>query len=213
MASRSLHSRARAWQGSRPPARRPIPPSDPSTSSTSPLTLDKDVGSAFSPFESGIQIQHPVTDELIWYDLDNWMGEDAEDARDAITDDIGDDDWEVMDATDNFLAPGAEVNNDNFDSLFNQYRVFEEYGRDGFELAECFGLDTSGAWDFDEIQSQYDDRYFCDEDEFQDRLEELTEDQGDIPESIKYYIDYEAMARDALMDGSFTQCGDKIFFP
>jgi antirestriction protein len=96
---------------------------------------------------------------------------------------------------------------------------YEDFG--GVEIAEYAGVDhvvevaaflrergTSGALvlkhldgDMDEAREALDDRYRGVFERLADCFQELTEETTQIPESLRLYIDYEAMARDAVLSG------------
>lgn len=71
-----------------------------------------------------------------------------------------------------------------------EYAEFiEEHGELGTKLYEHLGH-------FEEAQSYLKDNYFGEYKSVADYAESLTEDTVQIPESLRYYIDYKAMAHD-----------------
>lgn len=69
-----------------------------------------------------------------------------------------------------------------------------EHGRLGAELIAHFGT-------IEEAQEAIEDRYHGVYPDLADYVQSLTEDCLTIPESLRYYIDWKAMARDAEMSG------------
>jgi antirestriction protein len=57
--------------------------------------------------------------------------------------------------------------------------------------------------DIDEAREAIEDRYHGCHASLADYVQELTEEATLIPPSLRYYIDYRAMARDAEMNGDF----------
>ena len=72
-----------------------------------------------------------------------------------------------------------------------------KYGLLGSEVAAHLGADLS------EAREAMEDRYIGCFDALADYMAELTEETTEIPQSLIYYIDYDAMARDAEMSGDF----------
>lgn len=72
-----------------------------------------------------------------------------------------------------------------------------KYGLLGSEVAEHLGADLS------EAREAMEDRYIGCFDTLADYMAELTEETTDIPQNLIYYIDYDAMARDAEINGDF----------
>ena len=64
-----------------------------------------------------------------------------------------------------------------------------EHGLLGGELINLFG-------DLEEAQEALEDRYYGQYNSVEDFAEELTEQTTEIPEALRFYIDYEKMARD-----------------
>lgn len=69
-----------------------------------------------------------------------------------------------------------------------------EHGRLGAELIAHFG-------DLEEARRALEDRYHGAFSSVADYMQELTEECTAIPESLRFYIDWQAMARDAEMSG------------
>ena len=55
--------------------------------------------------------------------------------------------------------------------------------------------------DLDEAQQAISDRYKGEHSSLADYVQELTEESTTIPQPLRYYIDYQAMARDAELNG------------
>lgn len=71
----------------------------------------------------------------------------------------------------------------------------EEHGELGAELYNHFG------GDIDEAREALTERYHGCHASLADYVQELTEETAAIPESLRYYIDWKAMARDAELSG------------
>lgn len=69
-----------------------------------------------------------------------------------------------------------------------------EHGKLGAELISYFG-------DLDEARDALNDRYHGEYADLADYVQSVTEECTEIPESLRYYIDWKAMARDAEMSG------------
>ena len=72
-----------------------------------------------------------------------------------------------------------------------------KYGVLGSEVAAHLGADLS------EAREAMEDRYIGCFGSLADYLAELTEETTEIPKNLIYYIDYDAMARDAEINGDF----------
>jgi antirestriction protein len=83
--------------------------------------------------------------------------------------------------------------------IVEQARFIEAHGKLGALVAEHFG------GDIDEAKDALDDAYAGQYNSVADYARELTEHSGtEIPDSLKYYIDYEAMGRDMAINDVFT---------
>lgn len=69
-----------------------------------------------------------------------------------------------------------------------------EHGKLGAELISHFG-------ELDEARDALNDRYHGEYSDLADYVQSLTEECTVIPEALRYYIDWKAMARDAEMGG------------
>ena len=78
---------------------------------------------------------------------------------------------------------------EGFDTIAEYAEFIEEYGELGGKVIAYYG-DLSDAREV--ISNQYAGEY----DSLSDYAEQLTEETTQIPETLRYYIDYEAMARD-----------------
>jgi len=75
-----------------------------------------------------------------------------------------------------------------------EYAEFvEEHGKLGGKLISYFG-------DLEDAQGAISDHYAGEYDSLSDYAEQLTEETTQIPEALRYYIDYEAMARDLAIN-------------
>lgn len=69
----------------------------------------------------------------------------------------------------------------------------EEHGALGGKLIEYFG-------DIDDARDAIEERYYGEYRRVEDFVQESTENSYDIPDALQYYIDYEAMARDWMVN-------------
>lgn len=72
-----------------------------------------------------------------------------------------------------------------------------EHGALGAALLDHFG------GDIDEAREAIDDHYHGCHASLADFVQKLTDETTTVPESLRYYIDYQAMARDAEISGDF----------
>ena len=70
-----------------------------------------------------------------------------------------------------------------------------EHGEVGAALLEHY------SGDLDDAREAITDRYICEHSSLADYVHELTEEGVVIPQPLHYYIDYQAMARDAELNG------------
>lgn len=70
-----------------------------------------------------------------------------------------------------------------------------EHGEVGAALLDHY------SGDLDEAQEAIADRYMGEHASLADYVQELTEETTPIPQQLRYYIDYQAMARDAELNG------------
>lgn len=102
-----------------------------------------------------------------------------------------------------------------------EYAIHDHEGFGGLEIAEYAGIDrvvAIGAFlrergmlgalvlmhldgDLDQAVEALDERYHGVFKRLADCFQDLTEETTVIPENLRYYIDYEAMARDAVLNG------------
>ncbi|GAD51074.1 hypothetical protein NT2_16_00100 [Caenibius tardaugens NBRC 16725] len=80
------------------------------------------------------------------------------------------------------------------DSVAEKAAFIAEHGELGAELISHFG-------DLDEARDAMKDRFLGTFASLADYVEDLTEQCTAIPENLRYYIDWQAMARDAEMSG------------
>lgn len=55
--------------------------------------------------------------------------------------------------------------------------------------------------DLDEAREAITERYMGEHSSLADYVQEVTEEGGNVPQTLRYYIDYQAMARDAELNG------------
>jgi antirestriction protein len=84
-----------------------------------------------------------------------------------------------------------------FEQVSELAAFIAEHGALGAAVLEHF------CGDLDEAREAICDRYHGCHASLADYIQELTEDTITIPESLRYYIDYQAMARDVEMSGDF----------
>lgn len=89
----------------------------------------------------------------------------------------------------------------SFETVASYATFIEEHGDLGAKLVSYFG-------DLDDARDAIADHYAGQYDSLTDYAEQLTEEMTQIPESLRFYIDYEKMARDleindvlAIQDG------------
>lgn len=122
--------------------------------------------------------------------------------------------WSMWEATRNMLAkspiPDAEEwaihDYAGFASIrINEYDSFErvaelaafiaEHGALGAELIDHF------CGDLDEARSALEDRHLGQYQSLADYVQDITQETTEIPQSLRYYIDWQAMARDCELNG------------
>lgn len=88
-----------------------------------------------------------------------------------------------------------------------EYAGIESVARMGAFIAEHgalgAGLLEQFIGDIDQAESTLQDCYHGQFTSLADYMEELTAESVTIPEALRYYVDWEAMARDAEMGGEF----------
>lgn len=88
-----------------------------------------------------------------------------------------------------------------------EYASIENVARMGAFIAEHgalgAGLLEQFVGDIDQAETALQDCYHGPFASFADFMEEVTIESVTIPEALRYYIDWEAMARDAEMGGEF----------
>jgi len=83
------------------------------------------------------------------------------------------------------------------DTVARMAAFIEEHGALGAGLLEQFG------GDIDQAEFTFQDCYHGQYPKLADYMEELTSESVTIPDALRYYIDWDAMARDAEMAGEF----------
>jgi antirestriction protein len=82
-----------------------------------------------------------------------------------------------------------------FDHVSALASFVAEHGEVGAALLDHF------SGDLDEAQQAITDRYMGEHSSLADCVQELTEESTTIPQRLRYYIDFKAMARDAELNG------------
>jgi antirestriction protein len=83
----------------------------------------------------------------------------------------------------------------SIDSVVRMAAFISEHGALGAGLLEQF------SGDMDQAESTLEDCYYGQFASLADYMEELTTESVTIPEALRYYVDWEGMARDAEMGG------------
>lgn len=83
----------------------------------------------------------------------------------------------------------------SFERVSQLAAFIAEHGEIGAALLDHY------AGDLDEAREVLADRYLGEHASLADYVQELTEESTPIPSSLRYYIDYQAMARDAELSG------------
>lgn len=128
--------------------------------------------------------------------------------------DVGDDAWTIWEAVSAMLRSspvvgaeewaihdhegfgGAQVGESaDFEGLVELAAFLQEHEELGAAVLAHFGGDLA------EARTAMEDRYLGRYDSLADYVQEVTEECQAIPEALRYYIDWEAMARDADMSG------------
>lgn len=86
---------------------------------------------------------------------------------------------------------------EGFDSIADYAAFIEDHGDLGAKLVAYFG-------DLDDARDAISDNYAGQYDSVSDYAEQLTEDTTQIPESLRYYIDYDKMGRDLEINDVLT---------
>lgn len=92
----------------------------------------------------------------------------------------------------------------------NCFELADQYAESRDELLEDEDktraiIEYLGSEDFNEIIEEFDRVSFWPNMTGAEVMEELTEESGDIPDHLRYYIDYEAMARDEILSGYMVE--------
>ena len=82
-----------------------------------------------------------------------------------------------------------------FDHVAELAALIVEHGEIGAALLDHF------SGDIEEAREALDDRYLGQHASLADYVQELTEETTSIPQPLRYYIDWQAMARDAELNG------------
>jgi antirestriction protein len=82
-----------------------------------------------------------------------------------------------------------------FDRVSALAAFIVEHGEIGAALLDYY------SGDLDEAQEAITDRYMGEHSSLADYVQELTEETTTVPQPLRYYIDYKAMARDAELNG------------
>ncbi|PHR92435.1 MAG: antirestriction protein [Robiginitomaculum sp.] len=86
---------------------------------------------------------------------------------------------------------------EGFDTIVTYADFIEEHGDLGAKLISYFG-------NVDDACETISDHYAGEYDSLSDYAEQLTEETTQIPESLRFYIDYEKMARDLEINDLLT---------
>ena len=83
----------------------------------------------------------------------------------------------------------------SFETVSLMAAFVQEHGKLGAELAEHFGGDLA------EAKQALEESYYGCHNSLADYMQELTEETTAIPEHLRFYIDWQSMARDAELSG------------
>jgi len=86
---------------------------------------------------------------------------------------------------------------EGFDTIADYAVFIEEHGKLGGKLVSYYG-------DLEQAREAISDHYAGEYDSLSDYAEQLTVETTQIPGSLRYYIDYEAMARDLEINDVLT---------
>ena len=86
---------------------------------------------------------------------------------------------------------------ESFESIAASAEFLEEHGDLGAKLISYYG-------DLDDARNAISDNYAGQYDSVSDYAEQLTEETTQIPEALRYYIDYEKMGRDLEINDVLT---------
>lgn len=122
--------------------------------------------------------------------------------------------WAIYDAVRNMLAAspmeGAEEwaihDYEGFGGIsLSEYASFERVSALAAFIAEHDDIGAAlldyYSGDLDEAQAAIADRYHGAHASLADYMQEVTEETTEVPHALRYYIDYQAMARDAELSG------------
>lgn len=83
----------------------------------------------------------------------------------------------------------------SFETVSSLAALVQEHGKLGAELVNLFGGDLA------EAEQALEERYHGCHTSLADYMQELTEETSTIPEHLRFYIDWQSMARDAELYG------------
>jgi len=86
---------------------------------------------------------------------------------------------------------------EGFDTVAEYAEFIEEQGKLGAKLISYYG-------DLEDAREAISDHYAGEYDSLSDYAEQLTEETTQIPETLRYYIDYEKMGRDLEINDVLT---------
>jgi len=132
-----------------------------------------------------------------WIDAaqEPWAIYDAVKAMLAASPIAGSDEWAIHDYE---YFGGARIEEyTSFETVSALAAFIGEHGALGGALLDHY------CGDLDEAREAIDDRYHGCHASLADYVQELTEECTAIPESLRHYIDWQAMARDTEMSGDF----------
>ncbi len=86
---------------------------------------------------------------------------------------------------------------EGFDTIAEYAEFIEEHGKLGAKLISYYG-------DLGDAREAISDHYAGEYDSLSDYAEQLTEETTQIPETLRYYIDYEKMGRDLEINDVLT---------
>jgi antirestriction protein len=145
-----------------------------------------------------------------WMDIDNFSDYDEfiEACRELFTDEEDPDEIELMFQDKDSELPEWAYSENEIDSRLWDYIDLDEDDKLKFNyLVEYL------SYDIDEAFDNYQDVIFYDGMTLTAVAEELVDEGlfGEVSDNLKWYLDYEAIARDLERDG-YTETSDGVFF-
>lgn len=133
-----------------------------------------------------------------WFDLPNDVPEMVKEVMTLPGSAPGDEEWAIHD----YEAPFEIEEYDNLDDLNELAERLESLDED-YDLPRVLFLVNTIGMEWSEALDSYEDVTFYPDMTLEDLVYEFLEEGIYSPESLEYYIDYEAIGRDLQMDGYY----------